>query len=158
MGNKLNKGFLLALLLLFIGCTSVYLIKNQYRNFYKINNSTFTIWHTPNGYYVLPYKYFGITYPKRNYLLSSNACSTDIFIGKDSSLFVFSNSYILDKSTSFVCFNSLSWKYKYLQNDLLISRSEVDDSVQLYIKNGYPQISIRTDEFVGHGVAISTNE
>ena len=57
------------------------------RHFYKIGDRTLTVWKTNNGCFVIPYSYYGILPPQKNYLRLSNIGTVHIFIVPNDSLY-----------------------------------------------------------------------
>ena len=59
------------------------------RKFYSAGDVHFTVWRTNGKCYVMPYRYWGLTLPKKNYLTLSWNGSTEIYVFKDRHLSVF---------------------------------------------------------------------
>jgi hypothetical protein len=114
----------------------------QYRHFYDVDDMTFTFWKTGNGCYITPYKYKKITIPKDNYMRASNVGGAIIFIGKDSTLYIFPEFTYECGADTIEC-NLSSYKYKYFPkiNELEHIKS-IQDTINFYKKSGYPYINI----------------
>lgn len=111
-------------LLFFVICIILLaFIWKQYRHFYQVDDVTFTAWKTSEGYcYITPYKYWGVSPPKNNYIKLSNVGYINIFIDKDSTLLIF-NDYFYLKNNNVECkFND--YKYKHFGLDSLSSMKE----------------------------------
>ena len=63
------------------------------RHFYKIGDRTLTVWKTNNGCFVIPYSYYGILPPQKNYLKLSNIGTAYIFLVPKDSLYIFVEPY-----------------------------------------------------------------
>jgi len=115
---------------------------SQYRHFYRVGNMDFTFWKTSNGCYIMPYKFFGISIPKNNYMKASNRGGAIIFIGEDSTLYIFPEfTYELGADT--IECNLSSYKHKYFPkiNELKYIES-IQDTIIFYKNQGYPYINI----------------
>ncbi len=64
---------------------------DQKRKFYQVENTYFTVWDTWGGKcYITPYKYRGITPPKKDYIIAPIRGAVTVFLKNDSS-FIFSD-------------------------------------------------------------------
>jgi hypothetical protein len=80
----------ISLITIFIG---VLIIFYETRHFYKIGDRTLTIWKTNSGCFVIPYSYYGILPPQKNYLKLSNIGTAYIFLVPKDSLYIFVEPY-----------------------------------------------------------------
>ena len=145
MGKNKNsnkkKRYLLGVLFIIIILFLIIFIF-QYRHYYKVDNIIFTFWKTKNGCYIMPYKYFGMTIPKNNYMIASNIGGIIIYIGKDSTLHIFPT-YTYERGASTIEINLTSYKFEYYPYI-----NEIDDKItannkmKIYKSNGYPFIDI----------------
>jgi len=118
----------------------------QYRHFYEVDNITFTFWKTKYGCYIMPYKYLGITIPKNNYMRAANTGGVIIYIGDESTLYIFPNhTYYLGADT--IEINQPSYKYEYFQYINELKNIRASNDKMKYFKNlGYPFIDIYIHE------------
>lgn len=133
--------FILFLFLLFI-------INGLYRHFYKIGDIDFTFWKTGKGCYITPYKYWGITPPEENYMKASNLGGVVIFVGEDTTLYIFPEfTYYGYGSDSIEC-NFSFYKYRYFPYINEIEHIEYIKEISDYYKNKkkYPYINIYIGE------------
>lgn len=131
------KFFLIVFFVIFIVLLYTYLN----RHFFVIGNKDFTFWRSSKGCYIMPYKYFGIFPPKKNYALSSNTCFVHIFIENDSIIHFLSYSYRIENNDNLVEFYLESSPYTYLQRRN--KNYEKFDSLQLHYTNiGLPNLFV----------------
>jgi len=84
----------------------------QNRQFCKVDDVTFTIFKTRNGAYVIPYRYYGFSAPKEDYIRTSNTGSLVIFVDDNSMLLIFNDKgYSKDGNWIEICFRN--YKYQY---------------------------------------------
>ena len=115
----------------------------QYRKFFTIGDITFTFWKTLGGYcYIMPYKYWGITIPKNNYMRASNLGGIIIFIGEDTTLYIFPHhTYYLGAKT--IECNLPSYKHVYFPYiNELDNISAFNDKIKYYKNLGYPYLQV----------------
>ena len=88
-----NDGYILS----YYDClcfSSILYVFYEGRSFYSIHKKNFTIWKTYSGCYIMPYRYWGLCKPNKNYLRLSNIGAIDIFILDDSTLSIFPDPHI----------------------------------------------------------------
>jgi hypothetical protein len=132
-----------------IGCLSVILILLsvsviffQYRHFYKVGCVDFTFWKTGNGCYITPYKYYGVTIPKDNYMKAGNLGGTIIFVGEDTTLYIFPIHPYYRGADTIEC-NLPLYKYKYFPYINEVEHAQFNQNMIDYYENlGYPYINI----------------
>ena len=84
---------------------------SQFRHFYIVNNTPFTVWKKVGGYcYIIPGRYYSFKNPKKDYIRVSNTGCLFICLKKDSTLIVFNNRYIDSDS---VYINLKNYKFEY---------------------------------------------
>ena len=76
----------ISLITIFIGALIFFY---ETRHFYKIGDRTLTVWKTNSGCFVIPYSYYGILPPQKNYLKLSNIGTAYIFLVPKDSLYIF---------------------------------------------------------------------
>lgn len=108
---------------------------SQYRHFYKVNDQEFTVWKTKNGCYIMPYKYWGITLPKENYISISNLGSLTIFVNDSSTLLIFKDRNYSDQERYIKC-NLHEYNYQ-LFTPIEYPQMENGDSIPVDIINDY---------------------
>ena len=133
-------------LLIILGCIVLSIfIWNQYRHFYHVGNMTFTVWKKYGGYcYITPYKYWGISAPKKDYIKLSNIADIDIYIDKDSTLLIFNDYLYLKYPDNKVECNFSTFKYKHFMLDSLssIENTKLHELERIIYKRKYPFIYI----------------
>jgi len=67
----------ISLITIFIGALIFFY---ETRHFYKIGDRTLTVWKTNSGCFVIPYSYYGILPPQKNYLKLVPKDSLYIFV------------------------------------------------------------------------------
>ena len=90
-GRKLKVTLYIGAILFF---SSILYVFYEGRTFYSIHKKNFTIWKTYSGCYIMPYRYWGLCKPNKNYLRLSNIGAIDIFILDDSTLSIFADPHI----------------------------------------------------------------
>jgi hypothetical protein len=118
----------------------------QYRHFYRVGDMDFTFWKTGNGCYIIPYRYWGLTIPKTNYMRASNLAGVVIFIGEESKLYIFPEiTYVVGGDT--IEMNLSSYKYEYYPVVRGIENVRAFYDMRDYYRNcGYPYININIGE------------
>lgn len=90
----------------------------------------------------MPYKYWKLTIPKTNFMLASNVGGVVIYIGEDSTLYVFP-SYTYKRGAQTIEINLTSYKYEYYPYiNEIDSKFASNDKMKHYKNNGYPFIDI----------------
>ena len=64
-GKKLKVTLYLGIILVF---SSILYVFYEGRSFYSIDKRDFTIWKTYDGCYIMPFRYWGLSKPNKNYL------------------------------------------------------------------------------------------
>lgn len=96
----------------------------QFRYFYRVDNMTFTVWKKLGGYcYVLPYRYWGLFSPVKDYIKMSNVGNINIYLDKDSTLLIF-NEPTNDGICNDVECHFQTYKFKHFCLDSLSSMEE----------------------------------
>ena len=112
------------------------------RHFYKIGDRTLTVWKTNNGCFVIPYSYYGILPPQKNYLKLSNIGTAYIFLVPKDSLYIFVEPYSDGYSElSNHMYNSKLITYSAATSSALKHSKLWVDSFEKY-KKLYPFISV----------------
>lgn len=112
------------------------------RHFYKIGDRTLTVWKTNNGCFVIPYSYYGIIPPQKNYLKLSNIGTVHIFIVPNDSLYIFAEPYSDGYSElSNQMNNSKMITYSADTPNAIVQSKLWVDSFEKYRKQ-YPYISV----------------
>ena len=95
---------------------SFFLIENRY--FVKFNSMDFTVWDTLNGTYIIPCKYYKLTFPADDYIRMPGNQSLTIFIDENETFHIFdSASYGMDCEKSEVTLKNINYAlYLYSQN------------------------------------------
>jgi hypothetical protein len=108
------------------------------RHYYKIEDTIFTFLKTRDYCYIMPYKYEKTTIPEKDYIKTASAGAITIFIGEDSTLYIFSNfSYYRDANT--IECNLISYKYKCFPFvDEIENIRTMKDTIENYTIRGYP--------------------
>ena len=107
------KKIIIKIIIIIISLFLLLWIWGQSRNFYTVNNITFTVWKRFGGYcYITPYKYYGVTKPKNDYIIASNSGGIYVYIAKDSTLIIYDNAYAI---RGIEC-NFSSFKWHHLKN------------------------------------------
>lgn len=101
----------------------------QYRHFYQVGDVTFTVWKRPGGYcYITPYRYWGLSIPKENYIKAANLGEVNFYIDKSSTLLIFNeHSAIGCPDNSIECHFD---KYNYKQFEL--SSTALEEDIKLW--------------------------
>lgn len=87
------------------------LVWNQFRYFYIVNNTPFTVWKKVGGdCYIIPGRYYSFKSPKKDYIRISNTGGLLISLKNDSTLLIFNNRYIDNDS---VYINLQNYKFEY---------------------------------------------
>ena len=115
-------------------------IYTQYRNFYTVNDVTFTVWKRYGGYcYIMPYRYLGVTKPKSDYIIASNIGAICVYIDKDSTLIIYDDAY---RERGIKC-NTASSKWNYVEEP------SIYDSIAILkrdsLDNNLPSFKIELD-------------
>jgi hypothetical protein len=131
------------------------------RYFYKVGDMDFTFWKTTKGCYIMPYKYLGRTIPKNNYMIASNVGGVIIYIGENSTLYIFP-SFTYKLGAGSIEVNLTSYKYEYFPYINEIENKYASNDKMKYYKNmGYPFIDIYFGEMsatIGNtSTEVSTN-
>lgn len=118
----------------------------QYRHFYRVDGLTFTVWKQWNGFcYITPYRYWGLSAPKNDYIKASNVSDILIYVGADTTLSVFTHYIYAD---SIIC-NFRNYKHHFFSPDRtsLDSIHEWERKIDSYNKSGLPFIQMELKEF-----------
>lgn len=140
---KLKKKIFFFYLCFIAFMSSIIFAFYESRNFYSIGDMDFTVWKTWHGCYIIPFQYFGICKPQKDYLKLSNIGAIDIFIQSDSTLVIFADPH-RDGYTEIKC--NLK-KYRYYTYAIGNGMEELEQSKQ-WIKlwkrysSKYPSLSI----------------
>lgn len=103
-------------------------IKIEHRYFYTIHDINFTVWKRLGGdCIIMPYKYYGLTVPKSDYIIASNRGAISIFVNNDLSLIFYNEAYDQKEQINF---NLPNYKYNYIE----YPRKEGIDSIRSYAK------------------------
>ena len=143
---KKKKGCLIGCLTFIIILPILYVVTVQRRDFHTVGDMTFTFWKTPRGCYITPYKYWGLTVPRNNYMIAENLGGAIILIAEDSMLYIFPIQTHI-RGTDTITVNLSSYKYKYFP--FINEASQVrtfQDTIDYYKNRGYPYIHIYIDE------------
>lgn len=104
-------------LLLFFIVVCLVLAWLNYRSFYTIHNTTFTVWKRWGGYcYITPYPYFGIKPPKDDFVKIPNVSSITICI-KEDSLIIFDEDFSQCAEGDSLYVSFTRYNYRYIQSD-----------------------------------------
>lgn len=96
----------------------------QYRHFYQVGDVTFTVWKRPGGYcYITPYRYWGLSIPKENYIKAANLGEVNFYIDKNSTLLIYNYYVHIGRNNCIECHFD---KYNYKQFELSSTASEED--------------------------------
>lgn len=134
------KGCLLfaAIIIFIIAITGMIIYEK--RRFINVGNRDFTCWNC----YILPYKYKGLTPPKKNYLLTYWGCIVDIYIDSDSTLHILGDrtSRNNKEDVPIVVHIHLdsTYKYTYFQSEAN-KEQEYENYFMLYSLKGFPRFS-----------------
>ncbi len=95
---------------------SFFLIESRY--FFKFNSMNFTVWYTPNGTYIIPCKYYKLTFPTDNYLRMLGYQDLNIFIDENETFHIFDSApYGMDCEESEVTLKNIKYVlHLYSQN------------------------------------------
>lgn len=139
---KKKRGCLFGCLSILIILILLLVVEFQYRHFYKVGNMDFTFWKTGKGCYIMPYKYWGVTIPKDNYMKAPNKGGVIIFIGEDTTLYIFPDFVSYSGVDTIECNLSL-YKYKHFPYINEIEHIKAMQDMRIYLKScGYPYIEI----------------
>lgn len=84
------KTILRTLFFTLIGIALLLLIYDQRRDYYHLDQTTFTVWNRLDGMcYIMPYRYKGVFSPKENYISVSNHSAVMILMEDDSTYIVY---------------------------------------------------------------------
>ena len=90
----------------------------------------------------MPYKYWGITIPNNNYMKAVNTGGIVIYIGEDSTLYIFPN-YTYEEGAKVIEINLFSHKYEYFPYINELNNIQAFNDKMVYYKNlGYPFIDV----------------
>ena len=127
--------------LLSTSCLLSYVLYSQ-KHFYRVGSMDFTFWRTTNGTYITPYRYKGLTFPKNDYMIASNLGGVIIYIGEDSTLYIFP-SVTYEQGAKTIEINLTSYKYEYFPYINEIDAKRAANDKMIYYKSlGYPFIDI----------------
>lgn len=91
--------------------TMLIFVWSQFRYFYIVNNTSFTVWKKNGGdCYIIPGRYYSLKNPKKDYIRVSNTGGLLIGLKNDSTLVIFNNRYIDNDS---VYINLKNYKFEY---------------------------------------------
>jgi hypothetical protein len=112
----------------------------------------FTFWGTPDGIYIMPYKYKGLTIPKNDYMIAVWNGGVIIYIGEDSTLYIFP-SITYERGAKKIEINLTSYKYEYFPYINEIDAIRASSAKRRYFRDlGYPFIDIELrDMYVNIG-------
>lgn len=104
-------------LLIFISLFLILLLWQQYRHFYDVNHTVFTVWKRESGKcLVMPYAYYGLSAPKEDYLITPNLSEITICL-KGDSLIIFDEDFSeCSANDTLICFFN-NYKFKYIHSD-----------------------------------------
>lgn len=121
----------------------LFFVWTEYRHFYEIDNVTFTVWKRLGGKcYITPYKYWGLTAPKKDYIIAPNLGSIAIFIDKDSTLIIFDEDLL--KNTIECHF--INYKYRYIPYSQELDSIKSQAKRQREYEKTMPHIYINLEE------------
>ncbi len=80
------------------------------RSFHTINGVTFTIWKTSTGCYIMPYRYFGLSDPPKDYLKVANLAYLTIIVKDQNNLIVFHNRSDAGLKEWYSCIESMNYE------------------------------------------------
>jgi hypothetical protein len=121
----MKKFLILALILLF--CVLL-LTQCSSRKFYRVNNTTFTVWKRLGGTcYITPYEYKCLLPPQQDYIKTTNWNDLAICIEKDSSFIIFDDGN--HRKGAYVKCNFTNYKYKVFKDE-----NKTIEDVKLYGK------------------------
>jgi hypothetical protein len=128
--------------LLFTSCLLLGDILWAHKYFYRVGNMDFTFWRMRDGTYIMPYKYTGSTIPKNDYMIASNFGGVIIYIGEDSTLYIFP-SYTYERGAQTIEINLTSYKFEYFPYiNELDAKHAANAKMRSFYELDYPFINI----------------
>jgi hypothetical protein len=131
--------------LLFSSCIGmVWDILWAHKYFYRVGNMDFTFWRMRGrGTYIMPYKYTGTTIPENDYMIASNLSGVIIYIGEDSTLYIFPKHNPEGWAQAMVI-NLNSYKFEYFPYHFYepASLAAANAKMNSFYELGYPFINI----------------
>lgn len=119
------KKFFILIMLVVLSIGTLAFSFCQFRHFYRVDNMIFTVWKKVGGYcYVIPYRYWGLFSPAKDYIKMSNVGNVGIYIDKDSTLLIL-NEFTNDGIYNGVECHFQTYKFKHIYLDSLSSMEEV---------------------------------
>lgn len=141
-----KKCFVILITIFIFISLSFYVFIIQYRHFIQIENNIFTFWKTKNGCYIMPYKYYGLTIPKNNYIKAVNRGGIIIFLGNDSRLYIFPEfTYIRGAETLEINLKTYDYFYFPYPDDI-DNISTFNNKIKLFKDKGYPYTCVYIQE------------
>ena len=143
-GRKLKVTLYLGIILFF---SSILYVFYEGRSFYSIDKRDFTIWKTYDGCYIMPFRYWGLSKPNKNYLRLSNIGAIDIFVLNDSTLSIFADPH-RDGYADIECHIENSKYYTYTASNGIEELEKSKQWLKLWNKHRsmYPYLSIDARE------------
>lgn len=101
------------------------LILGQIRSFYQVGDFTFTVWKNLGGTcYIMPYKYYGIFPPKKNFITTPNLGGITICIDKGTHNFTIFGEGFEHFGETTICLPD--YTYNYIKDPYNGSMKEID--------------------------------